>query len=155
MPITNKVVSSNPVHGEVYSIQHYVIKFVGYLRQVGGFLWVFRFPPPIKLYSWNIVESGVKYYKSKHKPIAFRRSENCMSSLLTKKEVIYIFYRQFIFVWKISKDIYFDKIFSIVSGRKYLYNVHRWRYWFRAKSFKTIAAQHEEESGSRSNVWTD
>ena len=27
-PITNKVVSSNLVHGEVYSIQHYVIKFV-------------------------------------------------------------------------------------------------------------------------------
>jgi len=28
MPITTKVLSSNPVHGEVYSIQHYVIKFV-------------------------------------------------------------------------------------------------------------------------------
>jgi hypothetical protein len=28
MHITTKVVSSNPVHGEVYSIQHYVIKFV-------------------------------------------------------------------------------------------------------------------------------
>jgi hypothetical protein len=28
VPITTKVVSSNPVHGEVYSIQHYVIKFV-------------------------------------------------------------------------------------------------------------------------------
>ena len=27
VPITTKVVSSNPVHGEVYSIQHYVIKF--------------------------------------------------------------------------------------------------------------------------------
>jgi hypothetical protein len=27
-PVTTKVVSSNPVHGEVYSIQHYVIKFV-------------------------------------------------------------------------------------------------------------------------------
>jgi hypothetical protein len=26
--ITTKVMSSNPVHGEVYSIQHYVIKFV-------------------------------------------------------------------------------------------------------------------------------
>jgi len=26
VPITNEVVSSNPVHGEVYSIQHYVIK---------------------------------------------------------------------------------------------------------------------------------
>ena len=24
----SKVVSSNPVHGEMYSIQHYVIKFV-------------------------------------------------------------------------------------------------------------------------------
>jgi len=37
VPITTKVVSSNPVHGEVYSIQHYVIKFVSDLRQVGGF----------------------------------------------------------------------------------------------------------------------
>ena len=35
--------------GEVYSIQHYVIKFVSDLRQVGGFLWVLRFPPLIKL----------------------------------------------------------------------------------------------------------
>jgi hypothetical protein len=33
---TPKVVSSNPVHDEVYSIQHYVIKFVSALRQVGG-----------------------------------------------------------------------------------------------------------------------
>jgi hypothetical protein len=42
-------VSSNPVHGVVYSIQHYVIKFVSDLRQVGGFLRVLQFPPPIKL----------------------------------------------------------------------------------------------------------
>jgi hypothetical protein len=28
VPITTKVVSSNPIHGEVYLIQHYVIKFV-------------------------------------------------------------------------------------------------------------------------------
>ena len=26
--ITTKVVSSNPIHGKVYSIQHYVIKFI-------------------------------------------------------------------------------------------------------------------------------
>ena len=37
-PIPTKVVGSNPVHGEVYSIQLYVIKFVSDLRQVGGFL---------------------------------------------------------------------------------------------------------------------
>ena len=28
VPITTKVMSSNPAHGEVYSIKHYVIKFV-------------------------------------------------------------------------------------------------------------------------------
>ena len=49
VPITNEVVSSNPVHGEVHSIQNYVIKFVSDLRQVGGFLRVLWFPPPIKL----------------------------------------------------------------------------------------------------------
>jgi hypothetical protein len=37
VPMTTKV---------VYSIQHYLIKLVSDLRQVGGFL---RFPPPIKL----------------------------------------------------------------------------------------------------------
>jgi len=28
---------------------HYVMKFVSHLRHVGGFMRVFRFPPPIKL----------------------------------------------------------------------------------------------------------
>ena len=37
--IQTKFVSSNPVHGEMYSIQDYVIKFVSDLRQVGGFHW--------------------------------------------------------------------------------------------------------------------
>jgi hypothetical protein len=49
VPITTKVVSSNLIHGEVYSIQHFVIKLVSDLRQVGGFLWVLLFPPPIKI----------------------------------------------------------------------------------------------------------
>jgi hypothetical protein len=35
--ITTDVVSSNSAHGEVYSIQHYVIQFVSDLRKVGGF----------------------------------------------------------------------------------------------------------------------
>ena len=47
--ITTNVVSSNSAHGEVYSIQHYLIKFASDLWQVGGFLLVFRFPSPIKL----------------------------------------------------------------------------------------------------------
>ena len=41
MHITTNVVSSNPAHGEMYSLQRYVIKFVSDLRQVGGFLRVF------------------------------------------------------------------------------------------------------------------
>ena len=35
--ITTDVVSLNPAHGKVYSIQQYVIKFVSYLRQVSDF----------------------------------------------------------------------------------------------------------------------
>ena len=34
VPITANVVNSNPAHGEVYSIQHYVIKFVSDLRRL-------------------------------------------------------------------------------------------------------------------------
>ena len=40
MPITTKVVSLNPTHGGVYSLQHYVIKYVSDMLQVGGFLLV-------------------------------------------------------------------------------------------------------------------
>jgi hypothetical protein len=36
--ISTNVVGSNPAHGEAYSTQHYVIKFVNDLRQVGGSL---------------------------------------------------------------------------------------------------------------------
>ena len=36
--IATGVVGSTPAQGVVYSIQHYVIKFVSDLRQVGGFL---------------------------------------------------------------------------------------------------------------------
>ena len=40
VPITIKVMSSNPDH--VYSMHYYEIKLVNDLRQVSGFLWVFR-----------------------------------------------------------------------------------------------------------------
>ena len=49
VPIITNVVRSNHAHGEVYSIQQYAIKCVSDLRQVGGFLQVLRFPPPIQL----------------------------------------------------------------------------------------------------------
>ena len=49
VPITTKFVSSNPIHIKVYALQHYVMKFVSDLRQVGGCLWVLHFSPLIKL----------------------------------------------------------------------------------------------------------
>ena len=48
-PITTKVLSSNSVHGEVYSMQIYVIKSASDLLQVVGFHCVLRFPLPINL----------------------------------------------------------------------------------------------------------
>jgi hypothetical protein len=44
--INKTTIPINPTNSEVYSIQHYVIKFVSDLQQVSGFL---RLPPPIKL----------------------------------------------------------------------------------------------------------
>jgi len=49
VPITTKVVSLNPTHDEMCSIQYYMIKFINDLRQVSIFLWVLQFPPPLKL----------------------------------------------------------------------------------------------------------
>ena len=46
---TTKDVSLNPCYGEVYSIQHYVIKIVSDMRQIGSFLRVIQFPHSIKL----------------------------------------------------------------------------------------------------------
>jgi hypothetical protein len=46
--------------GEVYSIQHDVIKFVSGLWQVGGFLQVLRFHPPIKNDRHNITQILLK-----------------------------------------------------------------------------------------------
>ena len=58
-PITTEVAISNPIHGKVNLIRHYVIKFVSDLRQVGGFLRILWF-------YWNIVESDVKHHN--HNP---------------------------------------------------------------------------------------
>jgi hypothetical protein len=47
--ITINALSSNPVNGKVYSIQHYVIKFASNLLQASGFHRAPLFSPPIKI----------------------------------------------------------------------------------------------------------
>ena len=57
MPITTEVVSLNPAHGEVYSIQRYVIMWFAdgqwFLSWYSGFL---------HQLNCNIVESGIKHH---------------------------------------------------------------------------------------------
>jgi hypothetical protein len=58
VPVITKVVNSHPAYGEVYLIQQYVIKSVSDLRQIGGFLWVLRFPFRS---IWNTVKKSQKW----------------------------------------------------------------------------------------------
>jgi hypothetical protein len=66
--ITTDVVSSNPVRGEEYLIQHYVITFVSDLHRVGC---VLRFPQTNQTDRHNIAEilfeSGVKHHNHRNK----------------------------------------------------------------------------------------
>jgi hypothetical protein len=53
-PMQSEHITTNVVSSNMYSIQHYVMKFVSNLRQVGGFLRVLRFPPPFgNIYIYN------------------------------------------------------------------------------------------------------
>jgi hypothetical protein len=60
--ITTNVVSLHPVHGEVYSIQHYVIKFVSDLWQIGDFLRVLDNEYYVSVRKSNIFVSKTVFY---------------------------------------------------------------------------------------------
>jgi hypothetical protein len=49
------VASSNPVHGKMNSIQHYVIKYDSDLRQVRVFLRVLRLPH-VKMLAYSVAD---------------------------------------------------------------------------------------------------
>jgi hypothetical protein len=52
VPITTKLVSSNPTHGEVYSIQHYVIK--GFLATCDRSVVFFGYSGFLNQYNWQV-----------------------------------------------------------------------------------------------------
>ena len=77
VPITTDVVSLNNDQGEVYNIM-----FVSDLQQVGGFLRVLHFHPPIKLTTTIQLKYGVKLHqtrRSKHKKEVYLRRK-CISA---------------------------------------------------------------------------
>ena len=65
VPIATKVVSSNPIHGKMYSIKHYVINLsvtCGRSVVFSGYSGIFHQWIRLPRYSWNIVESGAKHH---------------------------------------------------------------------------------------------
>jgi hypothetical protein len=90
VPITTKAVSLNPVHGEVYSIQHYVIKFVSDLRQVGGFIRVLRFLATNKTDGHDVTEILLKVALNTIKPTNQPKpvsKNHCSDTKQTMKQV--------------------------------------------------------------------
>ena len=80
VPITTNVVRSNPAHGEMYSIQHYVIKSVGDLRQVGG------------ISSTTPVSSTNKTYRHEIAEILLKVALNT-TTLTLRELILYIHFR--------------------------------------------------------------
>ena len=75
------VVSSNATHGEVYSIQNYVLLsviFFGY----SSFLHNSNLPP---LYTWNIVESGVEHHRPESNPVIQKLEDHPIKPFIFKK----------------------------------------------------------------------
>ena len=84
---------------QIFYTKYASIKFVSDLRQVGGFLRVLPFLPPIKLtatiYNWNIVESGVKH----HKPKPCIKNSSCNIQYISKIIVwTYIYRFRYLFI---------------------------------------------------------
>ena len=78
VPITTNVVSLNLAHGEVLSIQHYVIniKFVSDLHQFGGFLWGTLTSSTIKTDHHDITEILLKVMLKMITPTPLHPGEN-------------------------------------------------------------------------------
>ena len=73
VPITTKVVSSNPVHGEMYSIQQFVSDLIATglsFSLVAPVSTTYKTQWPSR-YNWNIAESGVKHHKQANQDAIF------------------------------------------------------------------------------------
>jgi hypothetical protein len=80
VPITTNVASSNPVHGEMYSIRHYMIKFASDLQQ-DGFLWVLSISSTNKNDRHDIIEIVLIVY------VVVWQKMMCLCSSMTDNDV--------------------------------------------------------------------
>ena len=82
VPITTKIVNSNLFHGEVYSIQHYVIKFVSEDNKRWIFIkycveYYYTYFAPVLFVSddnkwWIFIKYCVDYYYTHFVPVLFK-----------------------------------------------------------------------------------
>ena len=87
VPITTK--ASNPVHGEVYSIQHYVIKFVSYIA-TGR--WFSPGTPVSSTNKYDITEILLKVALN-----TITIAPQCDSWTMFSHMILYMFYRH---IWR-------------------------------------------------------
>ena len=113
VPITTKILCSNPLHGQAYSIQHYVIKVVSNLRQVGGFSPVSSTNTTDRhdITTCNIAQSGVKHHNP-NQPISYELDQAYfMASVLlirldTSCTNLHLLH-----------DIYYTILFTLINSR--------------------------------------
>jgi hypothetical protein len=112
-----------------------VIKCVSDLRQIGGFLRIFRLLSPIKCssinktdtprYSWNIVESGVKY--NKHNPITGHTWVLCSLKIPQNSSYNLISLGWRGFLWNLNVCSKHNQNRSYQNQSQQLFVVHDWR----------------------------
>ena len=74
--------------GEVYSIQHYVLKFVSHLWQVGGILLVLHQQNWPSQYNWNIVEIAVKHHNPNPYPVwKWLHDYECVHTMIASNKI--------------------------------------------------------------------
>jgi hypothetical protein len=127
MPITTKVVSSNPVVGEVYSIQHYVIKFVSDLWHVDGFLWVLGFPPPTKLtvtillkYCWKLALNTITLTPNHNPPFIYQLLCSVIYTINFSSVKLFFIFKGIYLILKITSSLWSsEQVYLYLHAKKH------------------------------------
>ena len=120
---------------EVYSIQYYVIKFVSDLRQVDGFLCVFRFPPSIKL----TATSGVKHHNHNSNDSNIKFYFLWLYHKLIIYKALWFYFSQTLFIYFAFQSFGFQRTWS----RIYIVLLYKSLTWWRLFQKRAVRTKFE------------